>query len=309
MIQSLAYFGLTSPALAEWSTFGTDILGCAQAPPGRDGAVRLRIDDAAYRLAIHPGDTDTIAYMGWAVSNEYELEEYTDRLTSAGVEVHTGDAQTIADREVAAMKWFLDPYGNRHEIVWGQKIEPATFRPGRPMSGFVSGDQGLGHLVLVVPEQERANDFYCRVMGFRLSDRVADGNVDIRFYHVNSRHHSLAVVAVPNKVGLNHLMLETRSLDDVGVALDLCRERGVPITLTLGRHVNDHMTSFYVATPSGFQIEYGWGGLTVDDATWLPASYDKASIWGHEKTADYGLVPKGIMDDYQPCTLAESAPR
>ena len=38
--------------------------------------------------------------------------------------------------------------------------------------------------------------------------------------------------------------------------------------MTLGRHTNDLMTSFYVRTPSGFEIEYGTGGLVVDDDTW-----------------------------------------
>ncbi|MFD0567797.1 hypothetical protein ACFQ2M_41870 [Kitasatospora saccharophila] len=33
-------------------------------------------------------------------------------------------------------------------------------------------------------------------------------------------------------------------------------------------HPNDHMFSFYVRTPSGFSVEYGWGGLLIDDATW-----------------------------------------
>jgi extradiol dioxygenase len=42
------------------------------------------------------------------------------------------------------------------------------------------------------------------------------------------------------------------------------------------------MVSFYVRTPSGFDIEYGWGAVTVDDdhtATVMNAS----SIWGHER--------------------------
>jgi hypothetical protein len=57
------------------------------------------------------------------------------------------------------------------------------------------------------------------------------------------------------------------------------------ITRGLGRHTNDHMTSFYLKTPSGFDVEYGWGARTVDDATWQVQRHEKGSIWGHRPVA------------------------
>jgi 3,4-dihydroxy-9,10-secoandrosta-1,3,5(10)-triene-9,17-dione 4,5-dioxygenase len=57
------------------------------------------------------------------------------------------------------------------------------------------------------------------------------------------------------------------------------------VIVTLGEHTNDHMTSFYVTTPSGFQIEYGCNGLVVDDDTWQVAHYDAISTWGHKYIA------------------------
>lgn len=50
--------------------------------------------------------------------------------------------------------------------------------------------------------------------------------------------------------------------------------------MTLGRHTNDRMLSFYVRSPSGFDIEYGWGGLVVNE-DWKIVSYNRAEIWGH----------------------------
>src|SRR5690606_4749406 len=80
-----------------------------------------------------------------------------------------------------------------------------------------------------------------------------------------------------------HLMIEVDSLDDVGTTHDICEEPGIPITTTLGRHSNDHMISFYMSTPSGFRLEYGWGGLDVDHDLWVPRTYDKPSSWGHRR--------------------------
>ena len=43
-----------------------------------------------------------------------------------------------------------------------------------------------------------------------------------------------------------------------------------------------NMVSFYLASPSGFALEYGWGAREVDDATWQVEYYDSLdSIWGH----------------------------
>ncbi|SFK70137.1 hypothetical protein [Geodermatophilus ruber] len=39
------------------------------------------------------------------------------------------------------------------------------------------------------------------------------------------------------------------------------------VGMTLGMHPDDHMFTFYVRAPSGASVEYGWGGLLVDDET------------------------------------------
>ena len=46
--------------------------------------------------------------------------------------------------------------------------------------------------------------------------------------------------------------------------------------------MNDHMVSFYMANPSGFALEYGWGARMIEEATWQVEHYDTAdSLWGH----------------------------
>jgi hypothetical protein len=55
---------------------------------------------------------------------------------------------------------------------------------------------------------------------------------------------------------------------------------------TLGRHSNDQMVSFYMSTPSGFEVEYGWGGRLIDDATWQVQRHDRGTLWGHKLQLD-----------------------
>jgi len=156
---------------------------------------------------------------------------------------------------------------------------------------FVTGDQGLGHVVLPVAEEEPALRFYTEVLGFRLRDsirmapelfgRPPGPPLWMRFLGCNPRHHSLALAPFPAPAGIVHLMIETAALDDVGRALDRCARRRAPVSATLGRHANDQMVSFYVQTPGGFDVEYGTGGLRVDDRTWVTRETTAISLWGH----------------------------
>jgi extradiol dioxygenase len=115
----------------------------------------------------------------------------------------------------------------------------------------------------------------------RLSDEtLMGGGAKATFLHCNSRHHSIGLGGPPGIKGLHHVMLETNSLDDVGIALDAVNRLGVEITITLGRHFNDGMLSFYMRSPSGFQVEYGWGGTQVGD-DWIAMQTSTGELWGH----------------------------
>jgi hypothetical protein len=84
--------------------------------------------------------------------------------------------------------------------------------------------------------------------------------------------------------GMHHLMVELFSLDDVGQAYDVAQGQPERVSVTLGRHTNDLMTSFYAKTPSAFMIECGWGGRDIDPPNWKPFEVKAGpSLWGHER--------------------------
>jgi len=74
-------------------------------------------------------------------------------------------------------------------------------------------------------------------------------------------------------------------------ALDRAKNADHRISMDIGRHPNDLMTSFYVRTPAGFDLEYGYGGVVIDDASWQTATYDAVSIWGHRPPSGKPLPP------------------
>jgi len=51
------------------------------------------------------------------------------------------------------------------------------------------------------------------------------------------------------------------------------------------------MVSFYMQSPSGFEVEYGWGARVVDDSTWQVQQHARGSIWGHRPQAPPNARP------------------
>ncbi|WP_327141245.1 VOC family protein [Nocardia sp. NBC_01327] len=297
MIQELSYVGFASPRFEEWRTYGPDLLGAMLKSDGPDGAIRLAVDDINYRIAIHPAEENEFRYAGWGLANETDLHAYVGQLSDRGVVVRWAEEELCKEREVAELAWFQDPWGLRHELSWGKTATPNSFQPGRVMrGGFVTRDQGLGHVVFQVPSLMEANRFYADILGFRLSDRIITDYFNVRFYHINGRHHSLALSELPGHVGFNHLMLEYENMDDLGRAIDLLKRNDTEIMQTLGRHTNDLMTSIYITSPSGLQVELGHGGLVVDDLSWVARTYNKASYWGHRYSETAQSRPAGIIN-------------
>ena len=289
-IARLGYLGFEVSGLAAWQAFATDVLGLEAGAPTAAGALPLRMDELERRILLHEGPGDDLAYAGWEVRDEPSLRALAGRLEAAGVAVREGSAADAAERGVATLLRCADPNGNAVELFVGPRVATAPFRSSRLLSGFVTGDQGLGHLVLVTKSLRETDRFYRDLLGLRLSDRIQTRlggvlPVEIVFLHANPRHHSLAFAEAPLPKRMHHFMLEVGSLDDVGRAYDRCLDAGVPIAQTLGRHPNDRMVSFYARTPSGFDVEFGWGARTIDDATWQARVYGEISEWGHRPPA------------------------
>jgi 2,3-dihydroxybiphenyl 1,2-dioxygenase len=282
---SLGYIGVRSRRLEDWQGFATGLLGM-QLVDAAGGVRAFRMDDRRQRLLVmdeaDKGAEDALACLGWEVADARALDSLSARLEAHGVAVAPGSRRLAEERHVADLIVFHDPAGNRLEAFHGQEVATSPFTPGRPISGFRTGALGMGHAVLHVVDVAPLLPFYRDVLGFGVSD-YGHTPYQLYFFHLNARHHSFAMVGT-GRTGLHHFMVELCSIDDVGQGLDLALLEPDRIAYTLGRHTNDHVTSFYAHSPSGFFVEYGWNGLLIDPATWQPhETFDGPSLWGHER--------------------------
>ena len=287
-IQSLAYVVAQCSDPSKWQQYGEQMLGAATSAAA-DGGVYVKLDERKFRTLVVKGAEDRYIASGWEVASESDFKATLEDLKKAGVAVEPGTDALRASRCVAGIASFKDPSGNLHEVSYGYNGGSSPFTSPIGVAGFKTGKQGMGHTVLPALQFDATLKLFKETLGFGISDEFVfqpgpdAPKMRIWFLHAGSgRHHSLALAEMPNPAGCVHIMVEVNSMTDVGKAHDRREKQGIKLMATLGQHENDKMTSFYMMTPSNFAIEYGWGGIDVDPASWKTTHTEQVSIWGHD---------------------------
>ena len=287
----VAYLGVETADPTAFGEFLANVVGLVPGEPTSDAAGTWRNDERVHRLIVQAGPANDAAFVGFEATSRDAYERAVERVRSAGVPFTEGTAGDRAARRVEELIRVEAPWGVPVEIVFGLATAREPFDSPLVPGGFVTKGMGFGHVVFITTDLEAADRFATSVIGLRQSDWLETdlGGIplNVRFYHCNPRHHSLALGAVPFELPqkLHHVMVETVSQDNVGNAFDRAWNAGLPIANALGKHDNDKMFSFYVVTPAGFQLEFGYGARTVDDPWTDNRRYGRISEWGHQPIA------------------------
>ena len=280
-VQALGYVGVRAKSLEDWASYGSNFLGLQRIDKSRS-SMAFRMDDRKQRLVVDADGGQGIGFFGWEAADALALDAIAARIEAAGTKVARGSRALADERRVKDLIVLADPLGNRLEIFHGAETATDAFKPGRSISGFRTGPLGMGHAVLHVKDINDAVPFYRDVLGFKLSDYMLRP-FNAYFFHANPRHHSIAFIET-GRNATHHLMVELFSLDDVGQCYDLALGEQDRIGVTLGRHINDEVTSFYSNSPSGFMVEYGWGGRVIEVDSWQTEEVTFGpSMWGHDR--------------------------
>jgi 2,3-dihydroxybiphenyl 1,2-dioxygenase len=275
-IKALGYVGCTVSDLSAWDRFLGTVFGVNVADDAQPTVHRFELGGHDQWLGLEQGSRDGLRFIGWEAQSRDDLESLAADLEKRGVAVSRATAELCSRRGASALVQLSGPDGVSTELYC--RAVDVTASPG-------AAGPRLGHVVLAASDRRATVDWYGSALGFQLSDHIFWDGVEASFLRCNPRHHSLAVT---NPVGdmrggdLGHFMLEVDSIDAVGTTYDRARSLGVPIAFTFGRHSNDGAISFYAYSPSGWLVEYGYGGRLIDDPTWRPKLYDAPSIWGHQ---------------------------
>jgi 3,4-dihydroxy-9,10-secoandrosta-1,3,5(10)-triene-9,17-dione 4,5-dioxygenase len=266
----------------EWRAFGADVLGLMPVP-GEDGSLGFRIDVHPPRLVIEPAAEKRVQAVGFQVRDGRELADLVEAVEKTGIEVTDGTPAEADRRRVTGFVRFQEPGGTPIELYHGPIRDHVPL--ATPLvSGFVTGDMGMGHVVISSADFAASHELFTRVLGLGERNYMNSKGRDLWFLSPNPRHHTLGLLALDGPARLFHFMFQVSSIDDVGLALDRIEQTQTRLMLTLGRHTNDEMVSFYVYSPDGYAVEFGYGAPRCDDTPTYAIT--KASYWGHRYVGD-----------------------
>ena len=292
-LKSLGYVTISTNDIERWRHFAFGVLGFAEGKGPDPSALYLRMDERAARMILVPGDTERVINVGWEVRDRAALQRVKATLDGAGVPFKQLSQEEADARRVEEAITFEDPSGLTLEVFHGAVLDhsPVITPFG---ARFITGDQGMGHIVVPTTDPNGLFDFYTEVLGFRsrgafrIPTPPEFGPIRVRFLGINERHHSLAICPAMHQrdPGVVHIMVEVDTLDAVGQALDRINAEGIQVSSTLGRHTNDKMVSFYVRTPGDWDIEFGTEGMRVDETYYTAEEITADSYWGHQWVSD-----------------------
>lgn len=294
-VKGLEYILIETTDLSKWEDYGLNVCGFMKNETASNSEqIAFKIDESPFRFLVTKGNSERYLAGGFLLEDESALAAAQQELHNHGVECVELDENHKAARKIRGGFTFQDPAGNTLEFFYGREQDTSSFVSSQNISGFVTQGLGFGHVVFATLNIEETHNFYTEVLGFgdsdimdlQMSPNPEDPPMRLYFMHCdNPRHHTVAFMQAPTPPsGLIHTMVEVQKVDEVGHALDRALKKDIHISSSMGRHVNDGMLSFYMQTPSGFDLEYGCEGIQPNWESFETTHSSLPSHWGHKFT-------------------------
>lgn len=295
-IHSLDTFALTVPKLSVaeefFKTFGLDVR-----TQGKVLSLRTFGEDHTWGT-ISEGESKRLTHVSFGCFRE-DFDSLKDRLVSAGVELSVPPPSVNSDGI-----WFRDPDGLLVELKITHKTSPSQ-QTRHVVPSISSGKRGapyrreaqivrptrLSHLLLFTANVPHAIDFYCSLLGLRLSDRTGDAIAFLHGIH-GSDHHLIAFVKSDGP-GLHHSSWDVLGVEDVGLGAMQMVDHGYDRGWGVGRHVLGSNHFYYAGDPWGSYAEYSANmDFVPKGKTWRAKDHlaeDGFYLWGPKPPEDFGV--------------------
>lgn len=260
LVGALRGIVMRAPGITATKSFYTDNWGLTLAAE-EPGTVWLRgTGTQPFGYGLKDGPVYGIEYVDFAMDDRAQVERLHAHAIAQGAEV-LGAPAAFDDWPGGWGFEILDPDARRLRFrAEARQLDPAPdwARPRK-----------VSHVVLNSADMDGVQDWYCRVLGFRVSDYSADQMV---FLRCASDHHSIALVR-GHYPSINHVAFELPSINEFMRSIGRMKERGIVPTWGPGRHgPGDNPFAYYVS-PSGFVIEFTSELQQIDETT------HEAQIW------------------------------
>lgn len=262
-LRDIYYARLGTRDLNGAEAFGTEIVGLQKVERTRD-RLYLKSDNRHHSLCYFEGDP-TEQIVAFELMDWNGLDAALDRLKGAGVNCGRGSDAECVDRHVGAFGWFLDPTGNRIELVVRPHDAGRRYFPSRD-----AGILGFGHVGLCSTDPVRDQAFWMTHFNTMISDWIGP----CPLFRVNPRHHQMALFATDRK-GIQHINHQVAEVDDIMRAYYFLQEKQAKIVFGPGRHPTSGGNFLYFEGHDKVIFEYSNSDRRIidDPATYRPRQF------------------------------------
>jgi len=289
-VRKIAHASYEMPDVEKQLEYYTEILGLALVERDQDAAYLANSVDH-HSVVLRGGSQAQCVRIGFEIGPDDDLEGFERQVQSHGVKTQRkkDPEPTIAD-----VLTFEDPKGTVMEVFKRGEFAGQRFQS----KGVVP--HKLGHVAFHVTEVKKVTDFYCDVLGFRVSDWMGDF---FSFLRCGPDHHTINLM----ETGANrhfHTAFELRDWAHLQTACDYLSLNGYKLLWGPGRHGIGHNLFAYHRAPNGLITEF-FAELDrmneelgyFEPRPWHRDRPQKPKVWAKDPSAAnlWGILPSDEM--------------
>jgi catechol 2,3-dioxygenase-like lactoylglutathione lyase family enzyme len=241
-VKRLGHATLTTPDLDQQIAYWTEVIGLSVVDRGKDNcflATRLGQECIALERSSERGELRRLSFQA---KPESDLDELASKLQSSGVQSERRQDISPGVREAIV---FRDPKGTLIEVYADYMFAPE----GPPDSGI--SPVKFGHIAYYVADVQKTTNFYCDILGFRISDWIGDY---FSFLRCGVDHHTVNFRQAEHQT-LSHIAFELRDRTALNDASDYLAKKKIQLVWGPLRNIVGHNMASYHRNPDDVRVE------------------------------------------------------
>lgn len=240
-VKKISHACYETPDLDKQLEYYTEILGLSLVARERD-AVFLASTVEHHSVILRKGTAPQCSRLGFQIGPDDDLNEFEKQIRGHGIKTNR---KNDPEPGIADQVSFTDPKGTLIEVFRSPVIGNGRFQA----KGIVPNK--LGHVAFHVSDAVAMTEFYCNVLGFRVSDWLEKF---FSFLRCGADHHTVNFIG-SGSVKHDHTAFELRDWAHIELACDYLSRNGYKLIWGPGRHGIGHNLFTYHRNPDGLIIE------------------------------------------------------
>ena len=289
-VRKIAHASYETPDLDQQTEYYTNVLGLTLAAKDKDAAYLASTVDH-HSVVLRKGAQARCVRLGFQIGPDDDLSTFEKQVAGHGIKTAR---KTNPEPSIAEMLTFDDPKGTVMEVFKRGDYGPQAFST----KGIIP--HKLGHVAFFVKDAKKITDFYCDVLGFRVSDWMGDF---FSFLRCGVDHHTINLMQDPEDRHF-HTAFELRDWSHIQTACDYLSRNGYKLLWGPGRHGIGHNLFTYHRAPNGLITELfaELDHMNEDLGYFEPRPWhrdrpQKPKVWAKDPSAAnlWGIMPDDEM--------------